>query len=133
MSVHVFNFLFRREIFETRPNPWRLCMIQSTIYTSHQRHVHWIMIHAILKVIFLPKTIGLIRLIKSEVHLCKLLLCDIIKNGPDLNDLAFINSPVQKVITLRDWQKVFSHVEHRSIEQYFTLKHKIIIQTDENK
>ena len=42
-------------------------------------------------------------------------------------------SPVQKVITLRDLQKVFSHVEHWSIERCFMLKHNIIIHNDEDK
>ena len=42
-------------------------------------------------------------------------------------------SPVQKVITLRDLQKVFSDVEHWSIQQGFTLKRNNNIQNDGNK
>ena len=42
-------------------------------------------------------------------------------------------SPVQKVITLRDLQNVFSYVEHWSIEQRFMLKRNTSIQNDENK
>ena len=40
---------------------------------------------------------------------------------------------VQKVTVLHDLQKVFSHVEHLSIEQCFMLKHNASIQNDENK
>ena len=42
-------------------------------------------------------------------------------------------SPVQKIITLRDLQKVFSYVEHWSIELSFMLKRNTSIQNDENK
>ena len=42
-------------------------------------------------------------------------------------------SPVQKVITLRDLQKVFSYVEHWSSEQCFKLKRNTSIPNDENK
>ena len=62
---------------------------------------------------------------------------DNIKKGPGswklntsiLNDYTY--SPVQKVITLRDLQKVFS--EHWSIQQCFMLKRNNNIQNDGNK
>ena len=41
--------------------------------------------------------------------------------------------PVQKDITLRDLQKVFSYVERLSVEQCFMLKRNPSIQNDENK
>ena len=75
MSVHVFNFLFRREIFETRPNCTKVThsvfTIHFTIFTSHQIHTLDNDLCNIEFVILLFKTIGLIRLIKSEVHQCK--------------------------------------------------------------
>ena len=42
-------------------------------------------------------------------------------------------SPVQKVITLRDLQEVFSYVEHLSIEQWFMPKSNTSIQNIDNK
>ena len=42
-------------------------------------------------------------------------------------------SPAQKVITLLDLQKIYSYVEHSSIEQYFILKRDTSVQNDENK
>ena len=46
---------------------------------------------------------------------------------------SVVYKPVQKRITLRDLQKVFSYVEYWSSEQCFMLKRNTSIQNDENK